>query len=70
VVRSQHTWHDAVLTGTSMAQWWRGLHLGHPHGSLYMPQHEELGEGGRNGVLTGEAVGVVAADGIEGGNFD
>jgi hypothetical protein len=35
-----------------------------------MPQHEELGEGGRNGVLTGEAVGVVAADGIEGGNFD
>jgi hypothetical protein len=59
-----------VLTSASAAQRRRGLHLGHPHRSLYKPQYKELGEGGRSGVLTGEAVGVVVADDVEGGNFD
>jgi hypothetical protein len=33
-------------------------------------QHEELRGGGGEGVITDEAVWVVAVDGVEGGNFD
>jgi hypothetical protein len=57
----------AVHTDVSVAEQRRGLQLGHPLGSLYKRQHEELREGGQNGVLTDEAVGVAAADGVEGG---
>jgi hypothetical protein len=32
------------------------------------PQHGDLGEGVRREVLTGEAVGVAATDGVEGEN--
>jgi hypothetical protein len=37
---------------------------------MYQPQHKILAEGNRNGILTGKAIGVVVADGVEGGNFD
>jgi hypothetical protein len=60
--------HRAVLTGASAAKCRQGLHLDLLHGTSYKPQHGDLGEGGRREVLTGEAVGVAAADGIEGEN--
>jgi hypothetical protein len=33
----------------------------------YKPLYRDLGEGGRRGGLTGEAVGLMVADGVEGG---
>jgi hypothetical protein len=41
---------------------------GHPHGSMYEPQHPNLEEVARKVVLTGEAVGAMATDDVEGGN--
>jgi hypothetical protein len=46
----------------------QGLHLVHPHGSNYEPQHLNLEEVVRNRGLTVEAVGVVATDDVEGEN--
>jgi hypothetical protein len=40
----------------------------HPHGSDYKPPHRELEEAARGVVLTGEALGAVATDGVDGGN--
>jgi hypothetical protein len=62
----QHTQRGIVLTGTLAAKCRQGLHLDLPHGTSYKPQHGHLGEGGWREVLTGEAVGVAAADGVEG----
>jgi hypothetical protein len=41
---------------------WRGIRLIHPHGSGYKPLHWDLEEAAGGGVLTGEAVRVVATD--------
>jgi hypothetical protein len=59
-----------VLTGASMAKRRQGLHLDLLHGTSYKPQHGDLGEGGRREVLISEAVGVEAADGVDGENSD
>jgi hypothetical protein len=68
VVLIQRTRRGMVLTGASAAKLRQHLHLELLHGTNYKPQHEDLGEGGQREVLTGEAVGVVAADGVEGEN--
>jgi hypothetical protein len=64
----QRTRRGAVLTGASVAKRRQGLHLDLLHRTSYKLQHRDLGEGGRREVLAGEAVGVVAADGVEGEN--
>jgi hypothetical protein len=46
----------------------QGFHPGHPHGSIYEPQHPSLEEGARQGVLTSEAVRVAATNDVKGGN--
>jgi hypothetical protein len=46
----------------------QGLRQILPRYSGYMPQHGDQDEAAEKGVLTGEAVGAVATDGIEGGN--
>jgi hypothetical protein len=40
----------------------------HLHGSDYKPPHRELEEAARGVVLTGEALGAAATDGVDGGN--
>jgi hypothetical protein len=66
--RPERVQRGVALTNTSIAKQWQGLHLELLHETSYKPQHEDLGEGGRRDVLTGEAVGVATADGIEGEN--
>jgi hypothetical protein len=58
----------AVLIDVLMTKCRQGLHLDLLHGTSYNPQHRNLGEGGRREVLTGEAVGIEAANGVEGEN--
>jgi hypothetical protein len=69
VVRVQRTRCGTVLTGALAAKRRQVLHLDLLHGTSYKPQHGDLGEGSQREVLTGEAVGVATADGIEGENF-
>jgi hypothetical protein len=59
---------DAVLNGAAEVKWWQGPHLNHPHGSSYKQEHQNLDEVAGERVLTGEAVGAVATDGVKGGN--
>jgi hypothetical protein len=68
-VRVQRMCRGTVLTGASVAKRRQGLHLDLLHGTSYKPQHRDLGEGVRRDVLTGEVVGVAAANGFEGENF-
>jgi hypothetical protein len=59
-VHNQRTRRGAVLTGALAVKRRQCLHLDLLHG--------HMGEGGWREVLTVEAVGVAAADGVEGEN--
>jgi hypothetical protein len=67
----QRTRCGVMLTGVSMAKRRQGLHLDLLHSTSYKLQHRDLGERerGHREVLTGEAVGVAAAEDVEGENF-
>jgi hypothetical protein len=58
--------HGTALTGVPVAYWQQGVDLHVLQLTGYKPLHQDLGEGGRRGGLTGEAVGLTVADGIEG----
>jgi ribosomal protein L40E len=67
-VRVQCMRCGAVLTSASATKRRQCLHLDLLHRTSYKPQHEDLGEGGQREVLTGEAVRVAVAYGVEGEN--
>jgi hypothetical protein len=46
----------------------QGFHLAHPHGSSYEPERLNPEEVSGKRGLTGEAVGVVATNDVDGGN--
>jgi hypothetical protein len=64
----QLTQHGELAGASPELKRRQGFHPGHPHGSIYEPQHPSLEEGARQGVLTSEAVRVAATNGVEGGN--
>jgi hypothetical protein len=64
----QLTRHGELAGASPELERRQGFHPGHPHGSIYEPQHPRLEEGARQGVLTSEAVRVAATNGVEGGN--
>jgi hypothetical protein len=67
VVRVQCAWHGVVLTDILVAYRRCGVDLHLLQLTGYKPLHQDLGEGDQRGGLTGEAVGLTAADGVEGG---
>jgi hypothetical protein len=58
--------HGAALTGVPVAYWQRDVDLHVLQLAGYKPLHQDLGEGGRRGGLTDEAVALIVADGVEG----
>jgi hypothetical protein len=58
----------AALNGVVKHHWRWGLRQGHHHYSGYTSLHQDLDKVAEKGVLTGEAVGVAATNGVEGGN--
>jgi hypothetical protein len=54
--------------GMATAYQQQGFHLAHPHGSSYEPERLNPEEVSGKRGLTGEAVGVVATNGVDGGN--
>jgi hypothetical protein len=57
-----------AVSGTVEVKRRQGLHLDHPHGSNYKPQHQNLEEVAGERVHIDEAVGAAATDDVDGGN--
>jgi hypothetical protein len=65
-VRVQHTRHGAALTSVLLAYQRRGVDLHLLQLIGYKPLHRDLRERGQRGGLTGEAVGLMVANGVKG----
>jgi hypothetical protein len=65
----QCTQRGAELYGAAAAYRRQGLHLGHPHGSNYETQYLNLEEVVVKRGLTDEAIGAVATNDVDGGNY-
>jgi hypothetical protein len=66
--RGQHTWHGEIAGASLEPERWQGFDPGHPHGSIYEPQHLNQEEVVENGVLTSEEVRATTTNDVEGGN--
>jgi hypothetical protein len=66
-VHIQRMRHGAALTGVPVAYRWRRVDLHLLQLTVYKPLHQELRERGWRGGVTGEVVGLMVADGIDGG---
>jgi hypothetical protein len=67
-VHGQCSQHGELTSASPELEQQQGFHPGHPHGSIYEPQHLNLEEVAGKGVLTIKAVGAASTNDVKGGN--